>query len=99
YFNHSAHVNRGVSCVSCHGQVNQMRTVYHAKPHSMKWCLECHRNPEQALRPVEQLTNLDWHPPTKEGQSVTDAQKELGARLVADWQIKPPDQNCFGCHR
>ena len=28
YFNHSAHVNRGVSCVSCHGKVNEMNVVF-----------------------------------------------------------------------
>ncbi len=62
YFNHSVHVNRGVSCVSCHDKVNEMAVVYHAKPHSMKWCLECHRAPENALRPVDQVTNLNWDP-------------------------------------
>ena len=31
YFNHSVHVNRGVSCVECHGQINHMDEVYHAK--------------------------------------------------------------------
>src|SRR6476620_118672 len=30
YFNHSVHVNRGVSCVECHGQVNKMDEVYQA---------------------------------------------------------------------
>jgi Cytochrome c7 and related cytochrome c len=62
YFNHSVHVNRGISCVECHGQVNEMEVVYHAKPHSMKWCLECHRDPASALRPVDQVTNLNWKP-------------------------------------
>ena len=39
YFNHSVHVNRGVSCVECHGQINRMDEVYHAKPLSMSYCL------------------------------------------------------------
>ncbi len=51
YFNHSAHVTRGVSCVSCHGRVDQMEQVYQAKPLSMAWCLDCHRNPDPHLRP------------------------------------------------
>ncbi|MCB1128829.1 MAG: cytochrome c3 family protein, partial [Verrucomicrobiae bacterium] len=46
YFNHSVHVNRGISCVHCHGQVNQMDEVRHAQPLSMSFCLECHRHPE-----------------------------------------------------
>ena len=62
YYNHSAHVNRGISCASCHGQVNHMPVVYHAKPHSMAWCLECHRHPENFLRPEDQIINLDWKP-------------------------------------
>lgn len=68
YFNHSAHVNRGVSCVSCHGQVNEMAVVYHAKPHSMDWCLDCHRNPASALRPLNQITNLNWKPEDEDVQ-------------------------------
>ena len=41
FFNHAVHVNRGISCIECHGQVNEMETVHHAKSHSMKFCLEC----------------------------------------------------------
>src|SRR6266513_2940496 len=62
FYNHSAHVNRGISCASCHGQVNHMPVVYEAKPHSMAWCLECHRHPENFFRPEDQITNLDWKP-------------------------------------
>ncbi|MEI9896411.1 MAG: cytochrome c3 family protein [Chthoniobacter sp.] len=68
YFNHSAHVNRGVSCVSCHGKVNEMPVVYHAKPHSMAWCLDCHRDPKSALRPLNQITNLNWEPKDEDVQ-------------------------------
>jgi hypothetical protein len=46
YFHHSVHVSRGVSCVSCHGNVNKMDVVYHAESHSMSWCLDCHRTPK-----------------------------------------------------
>ena len=60
YFNHSAHVNRGVSCVECHGKINEMEVVHHDKPLSMSFCLDCHRAPEKALRPIDQITNLDF---------------------------------------
>ena len=59
YFNHSVHVNRGVSCVECHGKINEMTTVYHAKPHSMSWCLDCHRNPDARIRDPKDVFNLD----------------------------------------
>ena len=68
YFNHSVHVNRGISCFECHGQVNEMDEVRHEKSFSMAFCLECHRNPEEKLRPLDQITNLDWRPESKEAQ-------------------------------
>ena len=46
YFNHAVHVNRGVSCWECHGQINEMEVVVHDKPLSMGFCLDCHRDPE-----------------------------------------------------
>ena len=60
YFNHSAHVTRGVGCVSCHDRVDQMEVVYQAEPLSMAWCLDCHRNPAPHLRPKDQVTHLGW---------------------------------------
>ncbi|MDF1739705.1 MAG: cytochrome c3 family protein [Verrucomicrobiales bacterium] len=60
YFDHSVHVNRGVSCVECHGRVDEMPVVYHAKSLSMSWCLDCHRDPAANLRPLDEITNLDW---------------------------------------
>ena len=62
YFNHSAHLNRGISCVSCHGKINEMEVVRHDQPQSMGWCLDCHRNPEKNLRPLEHVTNLNFQP-------------------------------------
>lgn len=53
YFNHSVHVNQGVSCVSCHGRVDRMEEVWQEKPLSMGWCIECHRDPAENLRPVD----------------------------------------------
>ncbi len=92
YFNHAVHVNRGVSCASCHGPVNRMEVVWHDQPHSMGWCLDCHRAPENHLREPEHVFNLDWEP--GEGES----QKEIGLRLKEQWQVDPPT-NCAGCHR
>src|SRR5207247_4720705 len=46
YFNHSIHVNKGVGCSTCHGQVNQMPLVFQANTLLMQWCVDCHRNPE-----------------------------------------------------
>lgn len=91
YFNHSVHVNRGVSCVHCHGPVNKMDEVRHSKSLGMSFCLECHRDPAAKIRPNDQVFNLDWQAP--EGF----ARKE-GAKLVKDWNVHPGD-SCSVCHR
>jgi hypothetical protein len=64
YFNHSAHLNRGISCVACHGKINEMEVVRHDQPQSMGWCLDCHREPEKNLRPLDFVTKLDYTPGT-----------------------------------
>jgi hypothetical protein len=50
YFDHSIHVQRGVSCNQCHGAVTEMNITWKGKPFFMSWCLECHREPEKFLR-------------------------------------------------
>jgi hypothetical protein len=90
YFDHSAHVRRGVGCVSCHGRIDTMEVVYQAEPLSMGWCLECHRHPERHLRPVEFVTTLDWVP--------VEDQLLLGTRLREANDINPPT-DCNACHR
>ena len=51
YFDHSIHVNKGVGCETCHGRVDEMPLMYQAATLQMRWCLDCHRNPEKYLRP------------------------------------------------
>lgn len=90
YFNHSAHVTVGVSCVSCHGRVDQMAEVKQVEPLSMAWCLDCHRNPASRIRPPEFVTKLDWQP---QGDPAA-----YGAQVIKAKGINPP-QSCSGCHR
>src|SRR4051812_4866189 len=80
FFNHSVHVNRGVSCFHCHGQVNKMDEVRHEKPFSMGFCLDCHRDPAAKLRPPEEVYNLNWVPPA-------NFAKDQGAKFVHDWKV------------
>lgn len=90
YFNHSAHVRRGIGCVSCHGRVDTMEVVRQVESLSMGWCLDCHRNPEEHLRPVEFVTQLGWVP--------EEDQAELGRRLRESYDINPRT-DCYTCHR
>ena len=92
YFNHSVHVNRGVSCVECHGRVDKMDEVYHAQPFGMSFCLECHRHPELKLRDPDKITDLAWQPPS------AAAQVEAGNRKMVEWKVESL-QTCSACHR
>lgn len=97
YFNHSVHVNRGVSCVECHGQINKMDEVYHAKPLSMSFCLECHRNPAARLRPPDKITDLNWKW-SEDPSEAAEKQKVEGEKFVHDWRVESL-QSCSACHR
>jgi hypothetical protein len=90
YFNHSAHVRRGVGCVTCHGRIDKMEVVYQAQPLSMSWCLNCHRGPQKYLRPPEEVTNMEWVPPTD--------QIAHGLELKERYNINP-STDCSTCHR
>jgi hypothetical protein len=93
YFNHSIHVNKGVGCTSCHGEIAQMPLTYKANTLYMGWCLDCHRQPEKYLRPKSEVFNPNYVPPAN--------QLELGAQLVKDYKIIPLQerQSCSTCHR
>jgi hypothetical protein len=93
-FDHAVHVRRGVGCVSCHGKVNEMPVMVHDQPLSMGWCLECHRHPENQLRPPSEVTNLtfDWKPP--EGRT----QSEFRVIMKEELRTKAPLE-CAGCHQ
>jgi len=90
FFNHSAHVNAGVGCAECHGRVDQMEVVQTVKPLNMGWCLDCHRDPESSLRPKDQVTNMQWVPPTDRAA--------LGRQLKQMYHVNT-NTDCVTCHR
>lgn len=102
YFNHGAHVNAGVSCVECHGHINQEDQVYQAEPLNMAWCLQCHRDPTAHIRPRDEVTHLDWLPAgvTKESSDseILAAKRAVGAKLKEQYHINP-NVDCVTCHR
>ena len=90
YFDHSAHISVGVGCVSCHGNVAEMEKVTQVEPLSMSWCLDCHRNPAEHLRPISEVTNMKWEAPQN--------QLEFAENIIKEKNISPP-LDCSGCHR
>jgi hypothetical protein len=49
YFDHRPHVNSGILCQTCHGEVQNMNIVYQKMSMRMSNCLGCHRDPRNAL--------------------------------------------------
>jgi len=90
YFNHSAHVNKGVGCSTCHGRVDKMSYVWQEKSLLMEWCLDCHRQPERYLRPKSEVYDPAYRPPAN--------QLELGRRLAKEYDVKT-QVTCSTCHR
>ena len=92
YFNHSIHIAKGVGCSTCHGQVDQMAKIQQVEPLTMGWCLNCHRAPEQYIRPAAEVFNMEWQPPAD--------QLDQGRKLLQEYNIKVDRlQNCSICHR
>jgi hypothetical protein len=90
YFNHSIHLNKGIGCVSCHGPVGDMALTWRENSLNMEWCLQCHRAPEQFVRPREHVFSTTWQP---EGR-----QAVLGHELMQEYKIQKLT-NCYICHR
>ena len=94
YFNHSIHVNKGIGCSTCHGRIDEMPLVWKDKPFFMQWCLECHRDPSQFVRPKDKIFDMAFDP-TSQSQEVRD-------QLVKEYGIDHKDlrmTNCSICHR
>lgn len=89
YFNHSIHVTKGMGCVTCHGRVDKMPLLRQAVSLQMEWCLECHRAPQDFVRPRSEILNMEW---------VADDQSVLGAQLVEEYNIQSL-LSCSVCHR
>lgn len=93
YFNHSIHVNKGVGCSTCHGRIDQMQLTFKTQTLYMQWCINCHRNPNKVLRPLDKVFDLTWEPPQN--------QDEVGPKLAKEYNI--PNRSlltsCSTCHR
>jgi len=90
YFNHSAHLNAGVNCVHCHGNIAQAEVVTQVKPLSMGWCLDCHRNPDNFIGRRDQITDMNWKAAPDQLQF---------AKMMRETRDINPGEDCSVCHR
>ncbi len=93
YFNHSIHVNKGVGCSTCHGNVVQQPLMHQVASLKMEWCLQCHRAPENFLREQKDIYDPEWLPPSN--------QVEVGLLLKKQNNIATAEvlTSCSTCHR
>ncbi len=90
FFDHSIHVQKGFGCSTCHGRVDHMPLMWQRGTLLMEWCLECHRDPAQNVRPRDEVFNMEWEPPAD--------QADKGRALVRAYGIRSLT-SCSTCHR
>jgi hypothetical protein len=90
YFNHSVHVKKGMGCETCHGRIDEMPLTLQQNSLQMEWCLNCHRAPENFVRPRSEVFTMGYRPPVP--QSV------IGPQLVKEYGIQA-STSCSTCHR
>jgi hypothetical protein len=90
YFNHSVHVKKGMGCETCHGRIDEMPLTLQQNTLQMAWCLDCHRNPENYVRPRSEIYTMGYQPSVP--QSV------IGPQLVKEYGIRG-NTSCSTCHR
>ena len=90
YFHHGIHVQKGVACETCHGRVDQMAETVKTQTLSMGWCLDCHRDPADRIRPQGAVFSMGWGPHDKGApEEVRAFYLEARSRLT----------DCSTCHR
>ena len=106
YFDHSIHINKGVGCNTCHGQVDRMPLMYQYASLQMEWCLNCHRAPEKYLRPRDQVFNMRYEEPSSDKPETVDGrdyidQLSLGRDLRNKYKLRTERDitSCSTCHR
>jgi hypothetical protein len=88
YFNHGIHVNKGVACATCHGNVDQMPLMWREHTLHMQWCLDCHRRPRLFVGPRDEV----FTPKATTGILTSTSVRE-GIENVAS------ETSCYTCHR
>ena len=93
YFDHSIHVAKGIGCSTCHGRIDQMPLTRRTQTLYMRWCLDCHRDPQRYIRPRDKVYDMTWQPSSES--------RDEGEKLVAEYQVDTSGRltNCSTCHR
>jgi hypothetical protein len=94
YFDHHVHVQNGVPCAACHGDVRRMPLTRQTAPLTMGWCLDCHRSPgDRIVAPAREFEGAPYEDRTAEDRAfaamITAHIARSGRKLT----------DCTVCHR
>ena len=107
-FNHSIHVQKGIGCYSCHGDVGKMPLVWKQHSLHMQWCLDCHRDPAKHIRSRDEVFAMKERT-VPEGKDPIEYGRELmrqyGVTIDVNQETDPHEErfpnpltNCSVCH-
>jgi hypothetical protein len=91
HFPHTRHVNAGVTCQTCHGQIQKMDKVYQYASLNMGWCVSCHVN---GYSPKEGQEAAGYTPQ----QVPQTAGVYAAATAAASGERKKARYDCANCH-
>jgi hypothetical protein len=89
HFPHTRHVNAGVTCQTCHGQIQKMDRVYQFASLTMGWCVSCHVNGYSAK---EGLQAAGYTPADSAAPAAS------APATVATGERKKARYDCANCH-
>jgi len=92
YFEHDIHIAKGVACIQCHGQVDQMPLTWRTASLKMQWCLGCHRDAPRHIGPLSQVLSMAPQRPLS-AQEAAQLSRLLRLRDAGSLS------NCSTCHR
>jgi hypothetical protein len=110
HFPHMRHVNAGVTCQTCHGQVQKMTQVFQYASLNMGWCVSCHVNgydPQTGdVASGYSKTPTGWTlasvpaslPPLPGGGLFVADARAQGATASAPAAVKKARYDCASCH-
>ena len=88
HFPHTRHINAGVTCQTCHGQIQNMERVYQFSSLNMGWCVSCHVN---GYSPQEGVEAAGYAPQPGVGANAA-------APAATTVERKKARYDCANCH-
>ncbi len=77
HFPHNAHIRANIDCSSCHGEVEKIDSMYLSTRLTMKWCNQCHENPQSFVTAPREISGIFNNKETYDGKLETISSKGI----------------------